>query len=153
MVCFTILDCNGPGEREAVGGTSVSLFGKKGVFRTGLMDLVVWPGSEGGLDTPGKLKDTDKEQYHRLAKLSKKYHAGKIPAIDWLDRVTFAEIERISQRDKSASARMYLNIEFPHIMDKDLPISVVYFEHGGDIRVYSPTASDMCPLPDPEIGN
>jgi hypothetical protein len=34
--------------------------------------------------TPGKVVDTDKEQYHRLAKLTQKYHADKIPAIDWL---------------------------------------------------------------------
>ena len=69
-----------------VGGTSISLFGKKGVLRSGMMDLVVWAGKEGGLATPGKVVDTDKEQYHRLAKLTKKYHSGKIPAIDWLDR-------------------------------------------------------------------
>jgi hypothetical protein len=58
------------------------------------MDLVVSAGQEGDAGTPGKVVDTDKEQYHRLAKLTQKYHAGKIPAIDWLDRLTFAEMER-----------------------------------------------------------
>ena len=153
LLCITIWDCNGPGEKEAVGGTSISLFGKKGVFRSGMMDLVVWPGVEGDEKTPGKVKDTDKEQYHRLAKLSKKYHAGKIPAVDWLDRITFAEIERISQKDKSSSAKMYLNVEFPHTMDMDLPISVVFFELGGDTPVFSPQVSKFCPLPDPDIDN
>jgi len=152
ILCFTVWDCNGPGMREAIGGTSISLFGKKGVFRTGMMDLVVWGSKEGGDDTPGKVRDTDKEQYHRLAKLTKKYHSGKIPAIDWLDRLAFAEMERISQKDKSASAKMYLNIEFPHTMDMDLPISVVYFEFGGNTPVYPPLASEMNPLPDPEVG-
>ena len=98
LLCLTIWDCNGPGEREAIGGTSVSLFGRKGLFRSGQMDLVVWPGVAGGEESPGKLRDTDKEQYHRLAKLSKKYHDGKIPAVDWLDRITFAEIQRISHK-------------------------------------------------------
>jgi len=152
ILCCTVWDCNGPGMREAIGGTSISLFGKKGVFRNGMMDLVVWGGKEGGEDTPGKVRDTDKEQYHRLAKLTKKYHAGKIPAIDWLDRLAFAEMERISQKDKSASAKMYLNIEFPHTMDMDLPISVVYFEFGGNTLVYPPLASEMNPQPDPEVG-
>jgi len=152
ILCFTVWDCNGPGMREAIGGTSISLFGKKGVFRTGMMDLVVWGGQEGGEETPGKVRDTDKEQYHRLAKLTKKYHAGKIPAIDWLDRLAFAEMERISQKDKSASAKMYLNIEFPHTMNMDLPISVVYFESGGNTLVYPPLASELNPLPDPEVG-
>ena len=152
LLCFTVWDCNGPGEREAVGGSSISLFGKKGILRSGMLDLVVWPSEEGSEETPGKLKDSDKEQYHRLAKLSKKYHAGKIQPVDWLDRITFAEIERISQKDKSASAKLYLNIEFPHTMDMDLPISVVYFEQGGDNVVYSPESNEICPLPDPDIG-
>ena len=109
-----------------------------------MMDLVMSEGEE----SAGESCD----DYSRLAELSKKYHEGKIVTSDWLDRITFAEIERISQRDKSASARMYLNIEFPHIMDKDLPISVVFYELGGDTPVYSPASTDLCPLPDPEIG-
>ena len=151
LLCLTIWDCSGPGEKEAIGGTSVSLFGKKGMFRTGQMDLLVWPGVAGGEESPGKLRDTDKEQYHRLAKLSKKYHDGKIPAVDWLDRITFAEIQRISHKDKSSSAKLYLNIEFPHTMDKDLPISVVFFELG-PVSVRPPAVSEFCPLPDPDIG-
>jgi len=150
-LCITIWDCNGPGVKEAIGGTSISLFGKKGVFRSGMMDLVVWPNEIGSEITTGKVRDTDKEQYHRLAKLTKKYHAGKIQAIDWLDRLAFAEMERISQRDKSASAKMYLNIEFPQITNMDLPISVVYFEYGGEKLVYPPITSELNPLPDPEV--
>jgi hypothetical protein len=56
------------------------VFGKKGLFRQGMMDLLVW------LNTPadgsrhsttlGKVRDGDKEQHHRLAKLTKKYHTG-----------------------------------------------------------------------------
>ena len=153
LLCLTVWDCTGPGEREAVGGTSISMFGKKGMFRTAVpLDLVVWPGAEGSAATPGKMRDTDQEQYHRLAKLSKKYHDGKIAPVEWLDRVTFAEIGRISQKDKSASAKLYLNIEFADTKDMDLPISVVYFELGGDIRVPAPAVSELCPLPDPDIG-
>jgi len=152
LLCFTIWDCVGPGEKQAVGGSSISLFGKKGVLRSGMMDLVVWAMREGDEDTPGKVVDGDKEQYHRLAKLTKKYHAGKIPAIDWLDRLAFAEMERIGQREKAASAKMYLNIEFPQTVDMGLPIAVVYFEVGGDQIVHPPPSSDLVTLPDPEIG-
>ena len=42
-----------------------------------------------------------------------------------LDRLAFAEMERINQREKSASAKMYLNIEFPQTQDTGLPIAVV----------------------------
>ena len=44
LLCLTVYDCNGPGERFAIGGTTVSLFGKKGVYRQGMMDLQVWQG-------------------------------------------------------------------------------------------------------------
>merc|ERR1719154_1061761 len=85
LLCFTVFDCTGPGEREAVGGSSISVFGKKGVLRSGMMDLVVWPSTAGGADTPGKVVDSEKE--------------------------------RIGQREKAASAKMYLNVEFPQTVD------------------------------------
>ena len=41
----------------------------------------------------------EKEQFERLSKLSKKYRTGKLPPVDWLDRLTFSEIERINQKE------------------------------------------------------
>ena len=94
----------------------------------------------------------EKEQSHRLVKLSKKYHSGKLPAVDWLDRLAFAEIERINQKDKTNSAKMFLNVEFPQIIDMDIPTNIVYFENNGENIVESPEINDMVTFPDPEIG-
>ena len=59
---------------------------------------------------------------NRLAKLTKKYKSGKIPPVDWLDRLTFAEIEKLSQKQKQSSNLLFLMIEFPqgtiHILRK-----------------------------------
>ncbi len=77
---------------------------------------------------------------------------GKIPAVDWLDRLTFAEIERISQKDKTNSNKMFLNIEFPQVMDMDLPIAVVYYESFGDTVVLPPQSNDIVSLPDSDTG-
>ena len=63
-------------------------------------DLVVWPNAEGSKDTPGKPKDSDKEQYHRLAKLTKRYNDKMIPHVDWLDPIAFAEMARIREELK-----------------------------------------------------
>jgi hypothetical protein len=55
--------------------------------------------------TPGKTKyviDT-KENLQRLTKLSKQYRSGKIASVDWLDRLTFAEVEQINQREKQSA--------------------------------------------------
>jgi len=155
LLCLTVFDCNGPGERCAIGGTTVSLFGKKGVFRQGMLDLQVWQGvqADGRIETttPGKVKDAEKEHYHRLTKLTKKYHAGKIPPVDWLDRLAFSEIERISQKEKQNSNLMYLMIEFPQVISMDLPLSVLYYEKNGDERIAAPAHSDVVKLPDQEI--
>ena len=80
------------------------------------------------------------------------FNLGIIPAVDWLDRLTFAEIERISQKDKTNSNKMFLNIEFPQVMDMDLPIAVVYYESFGDTVVLPPESNDIVSLPDPDTG-
>jgi len=158
LLCLTIWDCNGPGKKVAVGGTSIFLFSQKddgdsktGIFRTGMEDLVVWPNAEGSKDTPGKPKDSDKEQYHRLAKLTKRYNDKMIPHVDWLDPIAFAEMARISQKEKSSASKMHLEISFPETVDGNKPHYVVYYE-AGKTEVHPPIVSDLCPLPDPDIG-
>ena len=47
---------------------------------------------------------------------------------------------------------MFLNIEFPQIIDMDMPTSVVYFEENADVVVEPPEITDMVTFPDPEIG-
>jgi hypothetical protein len=69
------------------------MFGKHGVFREGQKDLrLISP-----LSTSASTLTPSTENFRRLAKLTKKYHCGKISQVDWLDRLTFAEIERINQ--------------------------------------------------------
>ena len=48
--------------------------------------------------------------------------------VDWLDRLTFREIEMINEQHKRDSNFMYLMIEFPHIHIDGTECSVVYFE-------------------------
>lgn len=119
QLCVTLYDCAGPGRQLPVGGTTISLFGKHGVYRQGMLDLRVWPGIEADgsvpTSTPGKARDHGKEQMQRLAKLVKKHRNGQINKIDWLDRLTFREIELINEREKRASEYLYLMIEFPEV--------------------------------------
>ena len=48
--------------------------------------------------------------------------------VDWLDRLTFREIEMINEKQKRDSNFMYLMIEFPHIHYDNTEFSIVYFE-------------------------
>ena len=47
---------------------------------------------------------------------------------------------------------MFLNIEFPQIMDMDIPTNIVYFESNGQTLVEPPEINDLVTFPDPEIG-
>lgn len=118
VLALTVVDCaGGGGHTTVVGGTSILFFGKNGMYRQGMYDLRVWPNrrADGNLctKTPGKTKASLSEhQMERLAKLSKKHHNGQIPTVDWLDRLTFREIEVINEKEKTESDHLYLLVEF-----------------------------------------
>lgn len=72
VLALTIYDTYGPRRNEPIGGTTISFFGKHGVFRQGLHDLRVWPGQVAHpIHTPGKGQDHGKDQMQRLASLQK----------------------------------------------------------------------------------
>ena len=48
--------------------------------------------------------------------------------VDWLDRLTFREIELINEKEKRDSNFMYLMIEFPRVKYEQIGFTVVYFE-------------------------
>lgn len=85
-----------------------------------MFDLRVWIDVEADgstlTTTPGKGKDQPPNQMQRLAKLAKNHRNGQITKVDWLDRLTFREIEVINEREKSESDYLYLLIEFPAII-------------------------------------
>ncbi|KAJ8953167.1 hypothetical protein NQ318_017195 [Aromia moschata] len=155
QLTLTIYDCNGPVKLGAVGGTTVSLFSKHGLFRQGMLDLRVWPNkvADGNYPTttPGKAKDRDKEQMQRLAKLAKKHRNGHITKVDWLDRLTFRELELINEKEKRSSDYLYLMIEFPTVTVYGVPHHIVYFEPNGEDIVPFRTQTDIVTVPDQEI--
>ncbi|KAH0534285.1 phosphatidylinositol 3-kinase catalytic subunit type 3 [Cotesia glomerata] len=155
QLAITIYDCAGPGRQIAVGGTTISLFGKHGVFRQGMLDLRVWPNVEADGSVPtttqGKARDAGKEQMQRLAKLAKKRRNGQMPRVDWLDRLAFREIEVINEREKRESNYLYLTVEFPEVTMDGMPYSIVYYEKDGDEVVQHRAQPDVVTIPDYEI--
>nr|XP_022907731.1 phosphatidylinositol 3-kinase catalytic subunit type 3 isoform X2 [Onthophagus taurus] len=155
LLAITICDCGTGGEAIAIGGTTIPLFSKYGLFRRGSIDLRVWRGrSADGNDpsvTPGKDINVS-EEGKRLAKLKKKYQTGRISEITWLDRLTFRELEIINERDKRQSNCMYLLIEFPSTIDNDGTFyHVVYFEEEGSEVLQFKAQADIVTCPDYEI--
>ncbi|KAL5005430.1 hypothetical protein ScPMuIL_018886 [Solemya velum] len=154
VLALTIWDIYGTNETRPVGGTTIPLFGKRGTFRQGMHDLKVWPGAEADphfpTTTPGKNKDSN-DQMSRLAKLSKRHRDGHIPKVDWLDRLTFREIEMINEQQKRDSNFIYLMIEFPYIYYDETEYTIVYFEKGGDDSFVMTSHAEIVTVPDPEI--
>jgi len=65
---------------------------------------------------------------YMFCQLSKKHRNGHLPKVDWLDRLTFREIEIINERLKQHSNFLYLMIEFPRFQCNNTEYSVFYFE-------------------------
>lgn len=161
LLALTVLDVYSPREDAIVGGTTISLFGRTGNFRQGLHDLRVWPGisADGSptSTTPGKgeieSRTGEKEgaELTRLAALSKDHRNGNMNKVDWLDRLTFREIEQINDREKRSSSFLHLAIEFPRIHFEGTDFTVVYFERGGDEARQFRSQAEMVTISDPDI--
>lgn len=71
--------------------------------------------------------------------------------VDWLDRLTFREIEMINEKEKRNSDYLYLMVEFPTIIVDGVTHSVVYFEQNGDEVYHFRAQADIVTVPDHEI--
>nr|XP_023013306.1 phosphatidylinositol 3-kinase catalytic subunit type 3 isoform X1 [Leptinotarsa decemlineata] len=155
QLVITIYDCYGPKIMIPVGGTTISLFSKHGLFRQGMLDLRVWPNKVGDgnfpTTTPAKVKNNGKDQMQRLAKLAKKHRNGHITKVDWLDRLTFRELEMINEKEKRSSEYFYLVVEFPSITFNNIPHHIVHFEQNGEEIISVKSHGDLVTSPDPEV--
>lgn len=134
VVVIKIYDSISPSKTVIVGQAFVSVFGHQGIMRTGLYDLRVWFQDEleqalelGENNLFGSLSGQD--ELDRLYELKSNYYSGQTVKIDWLDKLTFLEMEKITQRMKADSKNMFLSVEFPKaILDSSMDVPVVYYE-------------------------
>ena len=133
ILVFTIYDSIPEyGEKLVIGSTAIPLFDQHGIFRQGIYDLKIEPDIEADdldkliiddFDSSDANKDPANHMF-RLSQLTKKHRNGLITKIDWLDRLTFREIEVINEREKRKSNHMYLMVEFPNIFVDNILHSV-----------------------------
>ena len=113
----------------------------KSKLRSGLHDLRLWNDTEADGSEPsntlGKLSchETDVSMAEKdevimaaLSKLTKRHRLGQMASLDWLDRLTFREIELINEREKRKSNFMFLMVEFPKIVWQGKEVNVVHNE-------------------------
>uniref|UniRef100_H2YNJ1 Phosphatidylinositol 3-kinase catalytic subunit type 3 n=1 Tax=Ciona savignyi TaxID=51511 RepID=H2YNJ1_CIOSA len=159
VATVTVWDTHGPGKALPVGGSTIPLFGKYGTFKKGRHDICIWPDvvADGRTptSTPYKAPPHASKQMTRLAKLTKKHREGHMTKVDWLDRLTFREIEVINEEEKKKQNLMYLMVEFPAVVCKDINYSIVYFEKdGGEPNLcleYLCCCIPYLPIPPPQV--
>lgn len=106
-----------------VGGSTLALFGKKRTLRKGKQRCFIHRGqiADGHVSstTPSKItvasdidpnsletcEETDK--LGRLEKLVKKHERGDLPRLEWLDQLTFRQIEKIHAKQPKAKTSIY----------------------------------------------
>ncbi|XP_034498094.1 phosphatidylinositol 3-kinase catalytic subunit type 3 [Ailuropoda melanoleuca] len=170
QVALTIWDVYGPGKAVPVGGTTVSLFGKYGMFRQGMHDLKVWPNVEADgsepTKTPGRTSSTlSEDQMSRLAKgesTSQKidgegetglkrmlFHISPYARNE--KQIVMSIIEMINESEKRSSNFMYLMVEFRCVKCDDKEYGIVYYEKDGDESSPILTSFEIVKVPDPQM--
>ncbi|XP_035782753.1 phosphatidylinositol 3-kinase catalytic subunit type 3-like isoform X2 [Anopheles albimanus] len=156
MLNFTIFDCAGGREQTTVvGHSSISFFSSNGLFRQGLYDLKVWPQMK---STESKCSSIPSEslfagvnQMQRLSKLAKEHRNGEMNKVDWLDRLTFRELEVINEMEKRHSQFLYLMVEFPQLFIDEKQYSVIHLEMNVQSIVTYVSKPKIVVVPDYEI--
>lgn len=72
--------------------------------------------------------------------------------VDWLDRLTFREIEMINEKEKRSANSLFLMVEFPFVPFNNVEHAVVYFERNGDDYQYFQPFPNLVLTPDSELG-
>lgn len=139
---FTVWQLGELGQAEAFGKASVPLFTRLGTVQTSLLDLIVNP-CHGTAGSSTNRTGGESATVAFLSELTRKYREGRIEKIDWLDRLTFREIEIINERHKKKSTNIYLMVEFPRLVYNSIDFDIVYFEMGGDKTVPPPPAAEI----------
>jgi phosphatidylinositol 3-kinase len=93
---FTMWGARDSRKPHALGGSSLPLFDGTNVLNTGRVKLYIWPNqAANAFSTPYKAPlQTDLD---RIESIMGDYERGELPRVDWLDKLSFREIERISE--------------------------------------------------------
>ena len=71
--------------------------------------------------------------------------------VDWLDRLTISEIQKIKAKETKESDCIYLMIEFPAIIVENKIYSIVYYEPDGDEKYTFISKPKLVTVPDSEV--
>ncbi|KAJ3073785.1 Phosphatidylinositol (PI) 3-kinase [Podochytrium sp. JEL0797] len=126
LLAFTVWDVYGPRKAIPIGGTTFALFDENSTVKKGKHKLMLWPGKEAdaSLDSSTPSAFVDSNETDRLERLMQKFDLGDIPRVEWMDKLTFREIDSVINDESSQRPKnMFLYIDLPKF---DFPL--IYHE-------------------------
>lgn len=150
IVKFSFWSSKGPGQVLSLGTTCLSLFSKHSLLRRGMYDLKVWSSQDSG-DELKSGKTSKIDQGYTLNKMKKKYERGQVMKVEWLDRLTFPEMERIQEKERKLSTELHFSVEFCKFIIDGQDCNVIFFEKEAEHPCHLMPDSDVLIVPDPEI--
>ncbi|KAI8822578.1 kinase-like domain-containing protein [Fimicolochytrium jonesii] len=149
QLAFTVWEAYAPRKAIPVGGATFKLFGKYNTLRKGKHKLYMWPWTEAdGQDASSTPSDAVHEgDMDRIEKLMRKYERGDMTRLDWLDHLTFREIESINKNETSKTKHLFLFIDLPQF---DFPLVYGEKEYRLPVPLARTVETDLQIIPDPE---
>eukprot|EP01059_Diplonema_ambulator_P006316 TRINITY_DN16053_c0_g1_i2.p1 TRINITY_DN16053_c0_g1~~TRINITY_DN16053_c0_g1_i2.p1 ORF type:complete len:875 (+),score=168.21 TRINITY_DN16053_c0_g1_i2:71-2695(+) len=147
LLCCTVWSST---SERPVGGTSCYVFSTKGQLKRGIRRLALHKDIQADGSEPSSTlgKITDSSFMAKTNKAMLKFHLGQMKTIQWLDRLTFQEINSIKKQLIHQEETPTLSIEF-HIF----PVPLYHQALGGPVpQSYTAVpSSGLVTIRDPEI--
>ena len=140
VLCINIISTSAENNsvgRNIIAGTTISIFGRLGVARTGLFDCRMWLNTpadyrvgtlfvDGELEfctTPATPSIAERSESDRLSDLQRQAQNGMMLPVDWLDRLAQPAIERIKERHRRSTQQ---HIRHPLLLTIQMPEFVTH---------------------------
>lgn len=107
---------HGANEAQALGGSCMPVFNKRGLLKLGRRYLKIWPGREGdgalATTTPHRVKgQTARDSMVQVEKMMRQYRQKPLP--NWLNKLTQKKIDKMQAGHHQPSHKLCLTIELP----------------------------------------
>uniref|UniRef100_A0A0K0F8D6 Phosphatidylinositol 3-kinase catalytic subunit type 3 n=1 Tax=Strongyloides venezuelensis TaxID=75913 RepID=A0A0K0F8D6_STRVS len=140
FVHFSVWDISGSDCKEIfIGETIMTLFSKRGTFRSDIIDLRLDPAEKGATsDNPWKMSPKSAfklakyphgdEKMNELMKKSKMHLNGLMKRVYFLDKISLSEIEQIKADKKRKCNWLYLSIKLPTFTYDTNPFTLIFYQ-------------------------
>lgn len=121
QLAITVWDIEKGSKAVPVGGSTMPLFRPKGTLKRGQQRCYLHPERQADPNDPSETPSDvhQQDEFGRLLELVKDFERGDMAKLDWLDALSFREIERIQAQESERTDKLFLNVDLPRF---DFPV-------------------------------